>query len=286
MERDFRARIGSHLTRLPAGTAKFQKFNTNPFVLMFYSKQQQYGQVAQIERDLVPAKVFSSMETSAGRMIEEVVLPVYGWKDVASAMQSHESLLDGEKATQAPGTFVGATLKSGPRTLNDHMSMDIANDLVRLAPSWALSHGVQNVDFTYGVLYGTKKQSNKKDWHVLRNIDELRPPRSVVLESHRKGWAIVYEDGPLKVAATIRVGIEWWDYLGDADTWLEICCALIRACVVPVATPQGGATYSIPDLDSILDMSVVPAGYNVAILQKSQLEWILFLARHLADGFT
>ena len=44
MEGDFRARIGSHLTRLPAGTAKLQKFNTNPFVLMFYSKQQQYGQ--------------------------------------------------------------------------------------------------------------------------------------------------------------------------------------------------------------------------------------------------
>ena len=286
MEQDFRARIDSHLTRLPAGNASFQKFNTNPFVLMFYSKQQQYGQVAEIERDLVPAKVFSSMETSAGRMIEEVVLPVYGWRDVASAMQSHESLLDGEKATQTPDRFVGATLKSGPRTLNDHMSMDIANDLVRLAPSWALSHGAQNVDFTYGVLFGTKKQSNKKDWHVLRNIDELRPPKSVVLQSHRKGWAIVYKDGPLTVSATVRVGIEWWDYLGGTDMWLELCCALIRACVVPVATPQGGARHLISDLDSVLDMSDLPAAYNVAILQRSQLEWILFLARHLADGFT
>ena len=233
MEGDFRARIGSHLTRLPARTAKLQKFNTNPFVLMFYSKQQQYGQVVQIERDLVPAKVFSSMETSAGRMIQEVVLPVYGWKDVASAMQSHESLLDGERALQPPDTFVGATLKSGPRTLNDHMSMDIATDLVGQAPSWAVSHGVPNIDFTYGVLYGTKKQSNKKDWHVLRNIDRLRPPKSVVLQSHRKGWSVVYEDGPLTVSATVRVGIEWWDYLGGTDTWLEVCCALIRAAYCP-----------------------------------------------------
>ena len=136
------------------------------------------------------------------------------------------------------------------------------------------------------MLYGTKKQSNKKDWHVLRNIDELRPPKSVVLQSHRKGWAVVYEDGPLRVSATVRVGIEWWDYLGGADTWLEVCCALIRACVIPVAVPQGAPTYSISDLHSILDMSGLPAGYNVAILQKSQLEWILFLARHLADGFT
>lgn len=286
LEQEFQTRIGAHLTRLPVGTAKFQEFNTNPFVLMFYSKQQQYGQVAQIERDLVRAKAFSSMETSAGRMIQEVVLPIYGWRDVASAMQSHESLLDGEMATQAPGTFVGATLKSGPRTLNDHMSMDIANDLVRLAPSWAVSHGVQNVDFTYGVLYGTKKQSNKKDWHVLRNVDRQRPPSSVVLQSHERSWGIVYQDGPLTVSATVRVGIEWWDFLGGADAWLEVCCALIRACVVPAAIPQGAPTYSISDLHSVLDMSALPAGYNVAILQRSQLEWILFLARHLADGFT
>ena len=286
MESDFRARIGSHLTRLPAGTSKFEKFNTNPFVLLFYSKQQQYGRVAQIERDLVPAKVFSSMETSAGRMIEQVVLPVYGWKHVTSAMQSHQSLLDGERATQSPGTFVGATLKSGPRTLNDDISRNIASGLVTLAPSWAVGHSAQQVDFTYGVLYGTKKQSNKKDWHVLRNIDELRPRQSVVLQSHKKAWSVVYQDGPLTVSATVRIGTEWWEFLGGPDTWLELCCALIRACVAPVAAGHGGAKYSISDLASFLDMSALPSSYNVAVLQKSQLEWLLFLARHLSDGFT
>ena len=107
MESDFRARIATHLVGLPGANSKLEKFHTNPFVLMFYSKQKCYRSVAQIERDLVPAKVFSSMETSAGKMIEEVVLPVYGWKVVESSMQSHESLLDGEREVQDEGTVRG-----------------------------------------------------------------------------------------------------------------------------------------------------------------------------------
>ena len=286
MESKFRSRIDSHLTRLPEGTAKFVKFNTNPFVLMFYSKQQTYCRVAQIKRDLVPAKVFSSMETSAGKMIEEVVLPVYGWEVVSSSMQSHESLLDGQRANQDEGTFVGATLKSGPRTLNDDISRNIARDLVRRAHSWAVSHNAQKVDFTYGVLYGTKKQSNKKDWHVLRNIDESRPSTSEVLKSHKKAWSIAYKDGPLTVSATVRVGMEWWEYLGNSDTWMELSCALIRACIVPADGETHDSRYEISDLANILDLSELPAGFNVSVLQQSQLEWLLFLARHLSDGFT
>ena len=286
MESQFRMRIGSHLVRLPEGRSRFAKFNTNPFVLMFYSKQQSYGRVAEIERDLVPAKVFSSMETSAGKMIEEVVLPVYGWDVVSSQMQSHESLLDGEKVVQGEGTYVGATLKSGPRTLNDDISRNIGNGLVTRAPSWAVSHGVQKVEFTYGVLYGTKKQSNKKDWHVLRYINELRPPQSEILKSHRRAWSIAYKDGPLTVSATVRVGIEWWEYLGNANTWMEVCCALIRACIVPVGVETDPASYSIVDLEDILEMRELDEVYNVSLLQKSQLEWLLFLARHLSDGFT
>ena len=39
------------------------------------------------------------------------------------------------------------------------------------------------------------------------------------------------------------------------------------------------------DLPCILDLSVIDSGYNVSILQQSQLEWLLFLARHFSDGF-
>ena len=80
----------------------------------------------------------------------------------------------------------------------------------------------------------------------------------------------------------MRVGIEWWEYLGGEDAWLELCCALVRSCVVPV--PKAGIqAYRISDLESILDMSAIGPGYNVSLLQSSQLEWLLFLARHFCD---
>ena len=218
-------------------------------------------------------------------MIETVTLPVYGWEVVESAMHSHESLLDGRKVDQAQRKFVGATLKSGPRTLNDDMAKNIGREVVKHAPSWAVRYGVQEVDFTYGVLYGTRKLSNKKDWHILRNINENRQPESTLVSSHRHSWSIRYEDGPLTVSATIRIGIDWWDFLGGPDTWLEICCGLIRACIAPTATPVSSARSTIADLPTILDVSCLPSGFNVSILQSSQLEWLLFLARHFVDDF-
>ena len=285
MESAFRAKITAHISGLPQAHSKFRSFSTNPFVLMFYAMQNQYKQVEEVAQHLVRAKAFSSMETSAGKMIETVTLPVYGWECIESAMHSHESLLDGRKVVQSQGEFVAATLKSGPRTLNDGMAKDIGHEVVARAPSWALRRRVQEVDFTYGVLYGTRRLSNKKDWHILRNIDENRLTRSTLVSSHRKSWSIRYQDGPLTVSATIRIGIDWWDFLGGPDTWLEVCCALIRACIIPSVATTSSARSTIADLPTILDVSCLPAGYNVSILQRSQLEWLLFLARHFVDDF-
>ena len=113
------------------------------------------------------------------------------------------------------------------------------------------------------------------------------------LEDTRKAWEreakargrFAYSDGPLTVSATVRVGVEWWEYLGGVDTWIELCCALIRSCITPVSGLQTVPNYTISDLPCILDLSVIDSGYNVSILQQSQLEWLLFLARHFSDGF-
>ena len=113
METRFRTKIDTHLASLPAASAQFQKFSTSPFVLLFHSKRQGYDRVSQVERDIIPAKVFSSMETSAGRMVEEVVLPVYGWEVVPSQMHSPESVLDGRK-TEEDDFFGGNAKKRTP----------------------------------------------------------------------------------------------------------------------------------------------------------------------------
>lgn len=282
METRFRAKIDTHLAGLPAASAKFQKFNTSPFVLLFHSKRQGYERVSQIERDIIPAKVFSSMETSAGRMVEEVVLPVYGWEVVPSQMHSVESVLDGRKTDE--NEFHAVTLKSGPRCLNDEMAQQIGRDVVANVGAWAQNHGTSKVEFTYGVLYGTKRQSNKKDWHILRSIAEALLVGTNIVTSHRKAWCIGYHHNGLEVTADVRIGIDWWTYLGGEDTWIEMCLALIRACIPSAPPREDVPEYLISDLASILDTSGLPEGYNVAIIQQSQIEWLLFLARHFADG--
>ncbi len=281
METNFRRKIETHLLGLPTEKARFQAFNTSPFVLMFYSKQKSYKHVAEIERDIIPAKVFSSMETSAGRMVEEVVLPVYGWEVVPSAMHSSKSVLDGHGLQNNIHKFV--TLKSGPRCLNDEMAKDIGRDVVANVNAWAAEYKLSAVEFTYGVLYGTKRLSNKKDWHILRNMAEALPSGAALTEGCRGRWGVGYKINGLKVEASVRVGIEWWSYLGGPTAWLELCIALIRACVAPGPDLSTPPSYTIADLSSILDISGLPSGYNVALLQKSQFEWLLFLARHFCD---
>ena len=137
---------------------------------MIHSLNKGYRRIGEIEDDIFPAKVFSSMETSAGRMVETVVLPIYGWEVVPSEMHTANSVLDGKR--RVGDVLQLATLKSGPRCLNDEMSANLADDILSNSREWAETAKVKEIDFTYGVLYGTEKTVNKKDWHILRNIKE------------------------------------------------------------------------------------------------------------------
>ncbi len=211
METAFRQRISSHVAALPAESSSFKKFNTNPFVLMFYTKRKSYSYVREIEEDILPAKLFSSMETSAGRMVQDVVLPIYGWESVESTMHSASSILDGRMCE--PHIVKLATLKSGPRCLNDEMSKDLADDIVAHSEQWAEEAGVDHINFTYGVLYGTKKLSNKKDWHILRNIVEIRGTRFVINPPRRR-WDCSFRIRGTRVDVAVRIGEDWWEHLG------------------------------------------------------------------------
>lgn len=281
MEIDFRKRISSHVESLPLKDARFAKFKTNPFVLLFHTLNMSYKHVHQIEDDILPAKIFSSMETSAGRMVETVVLPVYGWEAVPSKMHSPESVIDGQQRRR--GELRLATLKSGPNCLDDPMVESIANAIISHVVSWAQKARVKKIDFTYGVLYGTKKQSNKKDWHILRNIAEKLPARSLTV--HPSGrWDCAFVLDGISVKVTIRVGMDLWNYFSDQQTaFLEMACALIRACVLPTDVLPESKKYTIVDLGEIIGLDMVPSQFNVSILQRSQLEWLFFFARHFCD---
>jgi hypothetical protein len=250
---------------------------------MMYAKQNGLRYVSEIERGMAGSKAFSSMETSAGRMIQDIVMPVYGWNNVSSSMQSPGSVID---ATRMDGlTLRMATIKSGPRTLNDEMSKDIAEDIVNHSDQWAEEANVDHIAFTYGVLYGTKKQSNKKDWHILRNIVDSLPNK--LLRGHPAGkWTCSYKERGLRVDVSVLIGDEWWGYIGGKLARMELMCALVRACVAPASMRSAIPKYSISDLGHIVSTENVPATFNVGVLQQSQYEWMFLLARHFCDEIT
>jgi hypothetical protein len=280
METEFRTRITNHISSLPTADASFAKFNTSPFVLLFYTLQHGFTRISQIENAILPAKVFSSMETSAGRMVEQVVLPKYGWEFAPSGMQTTNSAIDGKKV--AGDTLCLATLKSGPRCLNDEMSENFADAIIANCVTWARQAGITKLDFTYGVLYGTKKQSNKKDWHILRIIAAKMGGQMTVTPEDK--WYCKFVKDGVEVTVTVRIGIELWNYIaGDNRAYMELFTALLRACVAPSEGDAGTYTYTISDLEQIISLAGLPAEFNTRILQRSQLEWLFFVARHFCD---
>lgn len=283
LETAFRRKISTHIESLLPAESDFRKFNTSPFVLLIHAFHKRYSHVHQIERDILPAKQFSSMETSAGRMVEEVALPVYGWECVPSEMHTPNSALDGRKPGSVP--FAVATLKSGPRCLNDEMSENFADAVISHASYWASSAGVRELDFTYGVLYGTARQSNKKDWHILRNLRDKVPhtPRGRVLLSPDNRWDCRCVIRGVRVNAAVRIGSDWWAHLGGPTCLVEVLSSLIRACVLPAAEARNRDAFVIGDLGQIVDMTVVPSDYNVSLLQRSQLSWLFLMACHFCD---
>lgn len=282
METDFRKWITNHLKSLNDDGATFDDFGSSPFVLLIYAALRKYSRVSEIELDILPAKLFSSMETSAGKMIETVALPHYGWSQVPSGMHSANSAIDGKMV--AGGVVHIATLKSGPVCLNDEMSENFADAVVQFSKAWADEANVKKVDFTYGVLYGTPKQSNKKDWHILRKISEKLPKDAcTVLPNGR--WDCSFAKDGVDVSATVRIGLDWWTHLGGETCLQEVLVALIRACVKVGATRKVDK-YEIQDLGPIVSLDVVPEDYNVSLLQRSQLEWLFFMMRHFCDVLT
>lgn len=281
LETAFRRKIAAHVASLPAQDSILEKFNTSPFVLLIHAHQRNYTKVSDLERDILPAKQFSSMETSAGRMVEEVVLPVYGWECVLSEMHTANSSIDGK--CMQDNILKIATLKSGPRCLNDEMSENFADAILNNYGEWAREASVAQIDFTYGVLYGTKKRSNKKDWHILRNLKQKNPESITVDPADRWDCSFSDTDTHIDVNVSVRIGLDWWEYLGGEFCFVEVMTALIRSCISPGVADVEGFNYQIGDMGSIVSTSVVCETYNVSLLQQSQLPWLFLMARHYCD---
>lgn len=287
LENMFRSRVQESIDAMPDQHSELGKFNTSPFVLLLHAFQRGYQSVSEIERDIVLAKAFSSMETAAGRMVEEITIPHYGWERVPSGMHTAYSSIDGKK--KVGQTLYLTTLKSGPRCLNDEMSQNFADNIVDNYRAWAQDHNVRKIDYTYGVLYGTPKLSNKKDWHILRNvIERLASERSAtIIIRHENSWKIKFSGHSIEVEVSVRVGKDWWLHLGGAKCLYEVIVSLIRSCIT---TPRNRVQETFGEyITNLKALSSFPRGqesYNISLLQRNQMYWFLLTLSHFVDSFT
>lgn len=283
METGFRQKAQILGANLPTGQSLFRSFNTSPFVLMLYSSTRSYREVYQLDGDILDAKVFSSVETSAGRMVEQVALPPYGWSTVASAMSTATSVIDGERITPSGADFV--TLKSAGNCINDSMAKNIGWDIADHYAQWATDANRTNITVTLGYLYGTYARSNKKGWHMMNRLRERLESNGVVMDVPPDGrWNCSFTHEGITVTVAVLMGKALWEALtGRPLAYLEICVALVRACITPTTTPTTTPPFSIPDLQSIVSTAIVPPTYNVSILQLGQLEWLFLVLSHYCD---
>lgn len=285
METDFRKKIKVLSDNLPVKSSKLGDLWTNPFVLMAHTYNKGYSRVSEIENDILVGKVFSFIETSVGRMVEEVVLPVYSWGVVPSEMQTPYSVIDGEYIKDNNVKFL--TLKSGPRCINDSMVRGMADEFFKHHMFWAKDKGVNEIDFTVGILYGTYKKSQKKDWHILDEITREMVGTGIrALETPEDKWKCSFIHDGVTLRVDVKIGVDLWQYIGiRPETYLEVSIALVRACTKPITGVDSKTDFTILDFKQLTSTDLMDEDFNVSIIQRSQIEWLYLLVSHYCDVF-
>ena len=164
------------------------------------------------------------------------------------------------------------------------MSENFADAIINNYVDWAGESNVQHIDFTYGVLYGTKKLSNKKDWHILRNIKEKIPKSITTVPDNRRDCQ--FQESGITVDVAVRIGLDWWSHLGGELCFTEVFTALIRACINAGAADPDNYAYTISNLNDIASSRGIGRDFNVSLLQRNQLPWLLLMAHHFCDELT
>jgi hypothetical protein len=272
MENSFKEKMQSYKDQRKS--VENYEYRINPFAAMLLAFNNGYTSISQIEGDVMAMNMLS-MATSMGKMMEQIVLPAYGW-DISqpiSSMHTSDSIIDGVRLSTDVANVV--TLKSGPRTLNDSNSRDISNEILRYYKTWAATYDVSTINFIYGVWYGTYDMSNRKDWHILHNVykgldNSGDPPYNK--------WNMDFSSDGIDVNIQIRIGLNWWEYLGGNDCLSEVLIALTRASIDSSDIELSNSNIFRELIED------VPANSNIEILHPNQLQWCLFLHRHFYDS--
>ena len=284
LEHSLEARMRQINARAPAIDGK----STNPFVLAAYACLFDVQSLDQVDDIVAAAKVFSSIETAAGRVVEDVIPPFYGWNQINSP--GHTVLSEIDSARVVGDTVELVALKSGPMCINDSMVSQIANAIGTHWAAWSDHWGVDKVRYIVGMNYSTAKNSNKKDWHIVRLAQERLFAQganitcSCTSPQQNRPLAHSFFEATLGTktlrAETLQGRALWAHIGGTEDAFLEICWAMAK-CMNVLAVPMGGdfTTGEMAEIVEFADRLDVP---SVPVAER---QWLVLFARHFVDEF-
>lgn len=282
LEQALEARMRQINARSPAIDGK----STNPFVLAAYAHLFDVQHLKQVDDIVAAAKVFSSIETAAGRVVEDVIPPFYGWQQIDSP--GHTVLSEIDSARVVDDTVELVALKSGPMCINDSMVSQIANAVSNHWIEWSQHWGVDKVRYIVGMNYSTAKNSNKKDWHIVRLAEERAIEHGLTVTSEctspngKRPLAHQFFAGT-QGAKSLRVetmqGRALWAHIGGADdAFLEICWAMAK-CMDAMAVPMG-SNFTTGEMAEIVQFAGRVDAPGVSDAEK---QWLVLFARHFVD---
>lgn len=281
-----KAALETRMRQINARPPAIDGKSTNPFVLAAYAELFDVQHMKQVDEIVAAAKVFSSIETAAGRVVEDVIPPFYGWAQIDSP--GHTVLSEIDSARVVDDTVELVALKSGPMCINDSMVSQIANAISANWIEWSNHWNVNKVRYIVGMNYSTAKNSNKKDWHIVRLAEErtvatgLAITRSCTRPDGRRPIASSFFEGT-KNGKSLRVetlqGRELWAHVAGAeDAFLQICWAMAR-CLNAQAVPVG-TNFSTGEMREIVEFA---GSINAPDVSDAEKQWLIFFARHFVD---
>lgn len=278
--------LEQRMVQINARTPAIDGKSTNPFVLAAYAHLFDVQTLKQVDDIVAAAKVFSSIETAAGRVVEDVLPPFYGWEQIDTPGHSVRSEID--SARKAGGIAELVALKSGPMCINDSMVAQISNAVATHWEAWAEHWEVDHVRYIVGMNYSTAKNSNKKDWHIVRLAEEKVEAKGATIDV---SCTIPQDKRPLarshfeanQNGKTLRVetlqGRALWSHIGGSDdAFLEICWAMAR-CMETLEVPPG-SNFTTGEMSEIVEFA---AAIDAPDVSEAEKQWLVLFARHFVD---
>jgi len=282
LEQALEARMRQINARTPAIDGK----STNPFVLAAYAHLFDVQHLKQVDDIVAAAKVFSSIETAAGRVVEDVIPPFYGWEQIDSP--GHTVLSEIDSARVAEGTAELVALKSGPMCINDSMVSQIANAVANHWVEWSGHWEVDRVRYIVGMNYSTARSSNKKDWHIVRLAEQRAIEHGATIlnscttaQGNRPLAHPFFEaelDGKHLRVETMQGRALWAHIGGGDDAFLEICWAMAK-CLNALAVPVG-SEFTTGEMAEIIDFA---GRLDAEGISDAEKQWLILFARHFVD---